>query len=83
MTYTAAPQSELAKWTGTRVLRRSLLPHEADRVVTAGRCIDADPLALPSVCIIGPCTAMGSAAAHPCDLAGSGPVHAIDLAALR
>jgi hypothetical protein len=72
MTYTAAPQSELAKSAGTRVPRRSLLPHEADRVVTAGRWIDADPLALPSVHVIGACTTTDSAAAHPCDLAGSG-----------
>jgi hypothetical protein len=32
---------------------------------------------------MGPCIAMGTAAAHALDLAGSGSVHEIDLAALQ
>jgi len=32
--------------------------------------------------VMGPCIAMGAAAAHALDLAGGGSVHQIDLAAL-
>jgi hypothetical protein len=38
---------------------------------------------LSSVRVMGPCIAMGAAAAHALDLAGSGSVHQIDIAALR
>jgi hypothetical protein len=62
---------------------RSLVPHEADNLVAAGRCIDADNSALSSVRVMGPCIAMGAAAAHALDLAGSGSVRQIDPAALR
>ncbi len=55
----------------------------ADNLVAVGRCIDADPVALSSVRVMGPCIAMGAAAAHGLDLAGSGSVHQIDLATLR
>jgi hypothetical protein len=61
----------------------SLTPADADNVVAAGRCIDADGAALSSVRVMGPCIAMGAAAAHALDLAGSGSVHQIDIAALR
>jgi flavin-dependent dehydrogenase len=61
----------------------SLVPADADNVVAAGRCIDGDAAALSSVRVMGPCIAMGAAAAHALDLAGSGSVHAIDLNALR
>jgi len=61
----------------------SLAPQEADNIVAAGRCIDADKAALSSVRVMGPCMAMGAAAAHALDLAGSGSVHQIDLAALN
>jgi 2-polyprenyl-6-methoxyphenol hydroxylase-like FAD-dependent oxidoreductase len=61
----------------------SLTPAEADNVVAAGRCIDADLAALSSVRVMGPCIAMGAAAANALDLAGSGSVHQIDTAALR
>jgi 2-polyprenyl-6-methoxyphenol hydroxylase-like FAD-dependent oxidoreductase len=59
-----------------------LTPADADNVVAAGRCIDADTAALSSVRVMGPCMAMGAAAAHALDLAGTGSVHQIDLAAL-
>jgi hypothetical protein len=61
----------------------SLLPCEADNIVAAGRCIDGDSAALSSVRVMGPCIAMGAAAAHALDLAGHGSVQQIDLAALR
>jgi hypothetical protein len=61
----------------------SLTPPGADNLLAAGRCIDGDATALSSVRVMGPCIAMGAAAAHALDLAGSGSVHHIDLAALR
>ena len=39
--------------------------------------------ALSAIRVMGPCIAMGAAAAHALDLAGTGAVHAIDLAALQ
>jgi hypothetical protein len=62
---------------------RSLIHEEADNLVAAGRCIDADPVALSAVRVMGPCVAMGTAAAHALDLAGSGSVHQLDLGALK
>ena len=61
----------------------SLIPAEGDNLIAAGRCIDGDVAALSSVRVMGPCIAMGAAAAHGLDLAGSGSVHQIDLNALR
>ncbi|MGZ3408741.1 MAG: FAD-dependent oxidoreductase [Xanthobacteraceae bacterium] len=61
----------------------SLTPMEADNVVAAGRCIDADLAALSSVRVMGPCIAMGHAAAHALDLAGKGSVHQLDNVALH
>ncbi|MDH5286649.1 MAG: FAD-dependent oxidoreductase [Betaproteobacteria bacterium] len=62
---------------------RSMLHAEADNLIAAGRCIDADLLALSSVRVMGPCIAMGVAAAHAADLARTGPLAAVDAAALR
>jgi 2-polyprenyl-6-methoxyphenol hydroxylase-like FAD-dependent oxidoreductase len=61
----------------------ALIPAEADNLLAAGRCIDADLAALSSVRVMGPCMAMGAAAAHALDLAGSGSVQQIDVAALQ
>ena len=61
----------------------SLTPADADNIVAAGRCIDADLAALSSVRVMGPCIAMGAAAAQALDLAGSGSVHQIDIKALQ
>ena len=61
----------------------SLTPPDADNLVAAGRCIDGDAAALSSVRVMGPCIAMGAAAAHALDLAGSGSVHQIDKAVLE
>jgi len=61
----------------------SLVSPESDNMVAAGRNIDGDVAALSSVRVMGPCIAMGAAAAHALDLAGSGSVHQIDAGALR
>ena len=61
----------------------SLAPPGADNLLAAGRCIDGDATALSSVRVMGPCIAMGAAAAHALDLAGKGSVHQIDLVGLR
>jgi len=61
----------------------SLTPPGAANLVAAGRCIDGDAAALSSVRVMGPCIAMGAAAAHALDLAGTGSVHEIDIAALQ
>jgi hypothetical protein len=61
----------------------SLVPRDCHNVVAAGRCIDADSAALSSVRVMGPCIAMGMAAAHALDLAGSGSVQQIDMERMR
>jgi hypothetical protein len=60
-----------------------MVPKDADNIVAAGRCVDADVAALSAIRVMGPCIAMGAAAAHALDLAGTGAVHAIDLAAMQ
>jgi FAD dependent oxidoreductase len=62
---------------------RSLTVAGADNLCAVGRCIDGDSTALSSVRVMGPCIAMGAAAAHALDLAGAGSVHAIDIEALK
>jgi FAD-dependent oxidoreductase family protein len=57
-----------------------MLPKDADNIVAAGRCVDGDSHALSAIRVMGPCIAMGTAAAHALDLAGTGSVHRIDLA---
>jgi flavin-dependent dehydrogenase len=61
----------------------SMTPPDVDNLVAAGRCIDGDMAALSSVRVMGPCMAMGAAAAHGLDLAGTSSVHGIDIAALQ
>lgn len=61
----------------------SLLHCDTDNLAAAGRCIDGDTVGLSSVRVMGPCIAMGAAAAHALVLAGSGSVHQIDIAALQ
>ncbi len=61
----------------------SLTPPATDNLVAVGRCIDGDLAALSSVRVMGPCIAMGAAAAHALDLAGLGSVHEIDIKALQ
>jgi hypothetical protein len=62
---------------------RSLIPQGAHNLVAAGRCVDGDPPALSSVRVMGPCAAMGAAAAHALDLAGKESVQYIDTAKLQ
>jgi hypothetical protein len=60
-----------------------MVPRGADNIVAAGRCVDADVEALSAIRVMGPCIAMGAAAAHALDLAGSGAVQEIDLPTLQ
>jgi hypothetical protein len=60
-----------------------MVPKDADNIVAAGRCVDADSHALSAIRVMGPCVAMGTAAAHALDLARSGSVHDIDLGKLQ
>ena len=60
-----------------------MVPADADNIVVAGRCVDGDSHALSAVRVMGPCMAMGMAAAHALDLAGKGSVHEIDHAVLQ
>ncbi|MDR2740053.1 MAG: FAD-dependent oxidoreductase [Treponema sp.] len=61
----------------------AMTPPDTDNLVAAGRCIDADLIALSSVRVMGPCMAMGMAASHALDLAGGGSVHEISIMALQ
>ncbi|HEY5569297.1 MAG TPA: FAD-dependent oxidoreductase, partial [Gammaproteobacteria bacterium] len=58
-------------------------PAEADNIVAVGRCVDGDTYALSAVRVMGPCIAMGTAAAHALDLAGDGPVMQVDMKELQ
>jgi 2-polyprenyl-6-methoxyphenol hydroxylase-like FAD-dependent oxidoreductase len=60
-----------------------MVPKDAENIVAAGRCVDADVHALSAIRVMGPCIAMGTAAAHALDIAGAGSVHQIDLATLQ
>ena len=60
-----------------------MVPKEADNIVAAGRCVDADTQALSAIRVMGPCIAMGMAAAHALCLAGTSAVHAVDMRALQ
>jgi hypothetical protein len=61
----------------------SITPRGAVNLLAAGRCVDGDAAALSSVRVMGPCAAMGEAAAHALDLADGGPVAEIDVSQLR
>jgi hypothetical protein len=60
---------------------RAMTPTGARNLVAAGRCVDGDAAALSSVRVMGPCAAMGAAAAHALDLAArtGGSVHDVDV----
>lgn len=62
---------------------RAMTPPDCDNLVAAGRCIDGDAGALSSVRVMGPCMAMGAAAAHALDLAGAGSVHRLHPSVLQ
>ncbi|MDR1319789.1 MAG: FAD-dependent oxidoreductase, partial [Treponema sp.] len=61
----------------------AMTPPDVDNLVAAGRCIDAELIALSSVRVMGPCMAMGMAAAHAMDLAGGGSVHNLEIKTLQ
>ncbi len=61
----------------------AMLPVGLHNVVVAGRCIDAQPAALASLRVMGPCFAMGRAAAAATALNDSGSLHQLDIAALQ
>ena len=61
----------------------SMVHRDADNLVAAGRCIDGDTAALASVRVMGPCFAMGQAAAHALDIVKGGSLHEIDTAKLQ
>ena len=50
-----------------------MTPKDADNIVAAGRAVDGDVHALSAIRVMGPCIAMGAAAAHALDLAGTKP----------
>ena len=60
-----------------------MVPATADNIVAAGRCVDADTYALSAIRVMGPCMAMGTAAAHALDLAGDEPVGAVNMSTLQ
>jgi len=65
---------------------RAMTPPGAHNLVAAGRCVDGDAAALSSVRVMGPCAAMGAAAAHALDLAARAKdrsVHDVDTERLR
>jgi hypothetical protein len=61
---------------------RSMVHRDADNLIAAGRCVDGDVAALASVRVMGPCFAMGQAAAHALDIAGRKSLHEIDVVQL-
>ena len=56
-----------------------MIPKDIENIVAAGRCVDGDLEALSAIRVMGPCIAMGSAAAQALALSGTGAVHEIDL----
>ena len=62
---------------------RSMTPPGAHNMVAAGRCVDGDAARWTARRVMGPCSAMGAAAAHALDLSSGGSVHDIDAGRLR
>lgn len=60
-----------------------MVPAGADNIIAVGRCIDGDTHALSAVRVMGPCMAMGTAAAHVIDVADDGPVMQADMAVVQ
>lgn len=61
----------------------SITPKGSVNLLAAGRCVDGDAAALSSVRVMGPCAAMGEAAAHALDLTLGGSIADIDRSALQ
>lgn len=62
---------------------RCMISPHCTNYVAAGRCVDGDAAALSSIRVMGPCVAMGAAAAHTLDLTEGSNVHDVDLAVLK
>lgn len=62
---------------------RSITPRGAVNLLAAGRCVDGDAAALSSIRVMGPCAAMGEAAAHALDLTHGGALSDLNLNDLR
>ena len=62
---------------------RSILPAQTVNLIAAGRVVDGDAAALSSVRVMGPCAAMGEAAAHALDMTLGAAVTDVDVAGLR
>jgi hypothetical protein len=60
-----------------------MVPDGADNIVAAGRCVDADTHALSAIRVMGPCMAMGTAAAHALDLASGGALTEVSITELQ
>jgi len=60
-----------------------MTPAGADNLIAAGRCVDGDSHALSAVRVMGPCIAMGTAAAQALAVAGAGSLHALDMPLLQ
>jgi glycine/D-amino acid oxidase-like deaminating enzyme len=60
-----------------------MVPADADNVVAAGRCVDGDTEALSAIRVMGPCMAMGMAAAHALDVADGAPLMQADMKELQ
>ena len=60
-----------------------MTPAGADNIIAAGRCVDGDSHALSAVRVMGPCIAMGTAAAHALAVAGAGSLHKLDMPLLQ
>jgi len=61
---------------------RSMIPRGSDNLLAVGRCVDGDAAALSSVRVMGPCAAMGYAAAHVFDMAPEVAPRDVDLGEL-
>jgi len=62
---------------------RCMMAPTCTNYLAAGRCVDGDAAALSSIRVMGPCAAMGAAAAHAFDLVSGGNIHGVDFTALR
>ncbi len=60
-----------------------MVPAGADNIIAAGRCVDGDSHALSAIRVMGPCIAMGTAAAHALAVAGDSAVYDVDLGRLQ
>ena len=65
-----------SRTTSTTFPLSCMVPKDADNIVAAGRCVDADVSALSAIRVMGPCIAMG-AAAHALDRGSLGLTRSI------